>query len=138
MYLMQFQYITIILPLETLSVLGFLRPYCPSLNFGGMFQVICLHPWSPCFKVHTKKKVTILKFNLYYDTLPAGTATWWQRCDNVLVKVVTTLCQGRKWELWRHKFPAILRHDHILRKVHTKFRRSNFSPSYPAKEIRWI
>ena len=38
---------------------------------------------------------------------PAGTATLWQRCHNVVVDVVTTLWHGRKWELYRRQFPTL-------------------------------
>ena len=31
----------------------------------GTFQAICLHLRNPCFKVHLKKKVVKLKFNVY-------------------------------------------------------------------------
>ena len=39
--------------------------------------------------------------------VPAGTATLWQRCHNIVVDVVTTLWHGRKWELWRLWSPTL-------------------------------
>ena len=38
---------------------------------------------------------------------PAGTATLWQRCDIVVVDVVTTFWQCQKCELWRRQFPTL-------------------------------
>ena len=57
-------------------------------------------------------KVFVLVFlvcfiSLYISFYPAGTATLWQRCDNVVVDVVTPLWQVRKWELWRRQFPTL-------------------------------
>ena len=48
---------------------------------------------------------------------PAGTATLWQRCHNVVADVVTTLWHGWKWELcprrfstlWQRHFPTLSR-----------------------------
>ena len=38
---------------------------------------------------------------------PAGIATLWQRCCNVVVDVVTMLWHGRKWELYQRLFPTL-------------------------------
>ena len=64
------------------------------------------------FIIFVKKFIIQITWNLilyHWHASPAinygaGTATLWQRCDNVVVDAVTTLWQGRKWELWRRQF----------------------------------
>ena len=45
--------------------------------------------------------------NILDSSFPAGTATLWQRCYNVVVDDVTTLWHCRKWELYRRQFPTL-------------------------------
>ena len=55
-------------------------------------------------------KVTLIAIQAYIIFLsssPADTATLWQLCDNVVVDFVTTLWHGRKWELYRSRFPTL-------------------------------
>ena len=58
---------------------------------------VCMDVWKSVFSA-TRRVI---------DFLPAGTATLWQRCLNVVVDVDTTLWHGRKWELYRRQFPTL-------------------------------
>ena len=62
-------------------------------------------------------------------TFPAGTATLWQRCHNVVVDVVTTLWHGRKWELCQRRFPTLWqrRSPTLSRRCHNVLQRRHNS-----------
>ena len=45
------------------------------------------------------------------NNYPAGTATLWQYCHNVVIDVVTTLWHDRKWELCRRRFRTLWQRD---------------------------
>ena len=60
------------------------------------------------FKTNWRRIIDLMMSRYYSIVFPAGTATLWQRCHNVAVDVVTTLWQGRKWELyWWRQFPTL-------------------------------
>ena len=64
---------------------------------------------------------------------PAGIATLWQHCHNVVVGVVTTLWHGQKWELCRHRFPTWWqRHSPTLSR-----RYNNVAATSP-QHMQWI
>ena len=54
-----------------------------------------------------------LSFSNWSGLCPAGTATLWQRCDNVVVDVVTALWHGRKWEFCRRHNVTLRRYQDV-------------------------
>ena len=87
---------------------------------------VFLKIWKSGLKLNKKKGQIRLKSIVFLGNINQSqpSKNWGNHTS-----AITELC---KWT------PAILRHYHILRKVHTKSCWSDLSPSYPAKETSWI
>ena len=76
---------------------------CQLVNIQSKLNVLEKLVWHPGYL-----RDTCFSFrDTWFCTFPADTATLWQRCDDVLVDVITTFCEGRKWKLRRRQFPTL-------------------------------
>ena len=91
----------------------YLTHFMALVSWHHSFFEGCNPPLLGFWKNVIMKKLIFRKYcgfqglNVFVILNPAGTVTLWQRCDNIVVDVVTTLWHGRKWELYRRQFPTL-------------------------------